>query len=57
MKRNRAQAHSRRSQRSVRRLARVLERLQAPGLRQGIARGLSKHVKIRQQEIAELEQP
>ena len=37
-------------------LARVLERLQSPGLRQGIARELRKHVAILEREIAELEQ-
>jgi hypothetical protein len=37
-------------------LARVLERLRSPGLRQGIARELRKHVAILEREIAELEQ-
>ena len=37
-------------------LARVLERLRAPGLRQGIARELSKQVEILEREIAGLEQ-
>ena len=36
--------------------ARMLERLRAPGLRQGIARELSKQVEILEREIAELEQ-
>jgi hypothetical protein len=33
----------------------VLEQLRAPGLRQGIARELRKHVAILEREIAELE--
>jgi hypothetical protein len=37
-------------------LARVLEQLRAPGLRQTIARGLRKHVEILEREIAELDQ-
>jgi hypothetical protein len=37
-------------------LARVLERLRSPGLRQGIARELRMHVAILEREIAELEQ-
>jgi hypothetical protein len=37
-------------------LARVLDQLRTPGLRQGIARELRKHVAILEREIAELEQ-
>ena len=37
-------------------LARVLERLRSPGLTQGMARELRKHVAILEREIAELEQ-
>jgi hypothetical protein len=37
-------------------LARVIERLRAPGLRQGIARELRSHVAILEREIVELEQ-
>jgi hypothetical protein len=37
-------------------LARVLEQLRTPSLRQGIARELRKHVAILEREIAELEQ-
>ena len=37
-------------------LARVLERLQDPDLRPGIARELRKHIGILEREIAELEQ-
>jgi ATP dependent DNA ligase domain len=37
-------------------LARVLERLQSPGLRQGIARELRKYVALLEREISELEQ-
>jgi hypothetical protein len=37
-------------------LARVLERLRSPGLRQGIARELREHVAILEREITELEQ-
>ena len=36
-------------------LVRVLERLRSPGLRQGMARELRKHVAILEREIAELE--
>jgi hypothetical protein len=37
-------------------LARIIEHLRSPGLSQGIARELRKHVAILEQEIAELEQ-
>jgi ATP-dependent DNA ligase len=37
-------------------LARVLERLQAPDVRPGIAKELRRHVTILEREIAELEQ-
>jgi hypothetical protein len=37
-------------------LARMLEQLRVPGLRQGIARELRKHIAILEREIAELEQ-
>jgi bifunctional non-homologous end joining protein LigD len=37
-------------------LARMLEQLRVPGLRQGIARELRKHIAILEKEIAELEQ-
>jgi hypothetical protein len=36
-------------------LARVMERLRSPGLRQGIARELRKQVAILEREISELE--
>jgi hypothetical protein len=56
----RLEAHQRRALSALVRkreeLARVLERLRSPGLRQGIARELRKHVAILEREIAELEQ-
>jgi hypothetical protein len=42
--------------RKRRELTRVLERLRSPGLSQGMARELRKHVAILEHEIAELEQ-